>query len=97
MAPRIEETGYKRSDINVSAGIPPAINVAFFKEKDVEPERVEKLLSEHKDQTMLKLIVWGLQKADGLQKELKLDHYKFSGLTMKLGLPPDITLRFSRN
>jgi len=45
----------------------------------------------------LKLIVRALLKADLLQKGMKLSHYKFNGLNMKIGLPPDISLKFTRN
>ena len=62
--------------------------------------RQERLTAEgkgqHKEQDMLVLIVRALQKADGLQKAMKLSHYKFSGLGMKIGLPPDISLKFVR-
>jgi len=42
------------------------------------------------------MIVNGLQKADSLQKSMNLSHYKFHGLGMKVGLPPVISLKFSR-
>jgi hypothetical protein len=45
---------------------------------------------------MLKLIVRALLKADAMQKGMNMSHYKFSGLSMKIGLPPDISLKFTR-
>jgi len=42
------------------------------------------------------LIVRALLKADALQKGMNLSHYKFNGLSMKIGLPPDISLKFTR-
>jgi len=45
---------------------------------------------------MLKLIVRALLKADALQKGMNMSHYKFSGLVMKIGLPPDVSLKFVR-
>ena len=43
------------------------------------------MLEEHKDKEMLTLIVRALQKADALQKAMKLSDYKFAGMNMKTG------------
>jgi hypothetical protein len=96
LAPLIEVTGFNMKEVAIDATIPPGISISFFKEKDVDAETINKLLDENKDKEMLKLIVRALQKADGLQKGMNLSHYKFYGLNMKIGLPPDISLRFSR-
>ena len=97
LAPLIEATGFNMKEVFVDIGIPPSIAIAFTKEKDVAPEQIEKILEENKDKDMLKFIVRGLQKADSLQKGMNLSQYKFSELHMKLGLPPDLTLKFIRN
>jgi inosine-uridine nucleoside N-ribohydrolase len=96
LAPLIEVSGFNMRDIHVEVGIPPGIVIAFVKEKDVDAETINKLLEENKDKEMLKLIVRALQKADTMQREMNLSHYKFQGLSMKIGLPPDISLKFSR-
>jgi hypothetical protein len=96
LAPLIEVTGFSMKDVSVDATIPPSITLAFVKEKDVDQETIEKLLEENKDKEILTLIVKGLQKADSLQKGMKLSHYNFRGLSMKIGLPPDISLKFTK-
>jgi len=96
LAPLIEVTGFNMKDVSVDIGIPPGISISFIKEKDVDPETINKLIEDNEDKEMLKLIVRSLQKADALQKGMDLSHYKFNGLTMKLGLPPDISLKFAR-
>jgi len=82
--------------ICVEAGIPPGMSISFVKEKDVDAETINQLLEENKEKEMLKLIVRALLKADALQKGMNLSHYKFNGLSMKIGLPPDISLKFTR-
>lgn len=94
LAPVIEGTGFEMSDISVDIGIPPGISIAFIKEKDVDPETIDQILEENKDKDMLRIIVRSLQKADAVQKGMNLSHYKFRGLTLKLGLPPDMSLTF---
>ena len=96
LAPLIEVTGFSMRDVSIDASIPPSITVAFLKEKEVDAQTIEELLEKNKDKEMLTLIVRGLQKADSLQKAMKLSHYKFNGLSMKIGLPPDIGLKFTR-
>src|SRR5262245_14102519 len=96
LAPLIEVTGFSMRDVSVDASIPPSITLGFVKQKEVDPAAIEKLLEENKDKEILRLIVKGLLKADSLQKGMKLSHYLFRGLTMKIGLPPDISLKFSR-
>jgi len=97
LAPLIEVSGFNMKDISVDAGIPPAISIAFTKEKDVDAETIHKLLEDNKDKSMLTLIIRALQKADSIQKGMNLSHYIFRGLNMKIGLPPDISLKFSRD
>jgi hypothetical protein len=96
LAPLIEVTGFNMKDVSVEAGIPPGMSISFVKEKDVDAETINQLLEDNKDKEMLKLIVRALLKADALQKGMNLSHYKFSGLSMKIGLPPDISLNFVR-
>ena len=96
LAPLIEVAGFSMRDVMVDATIPPSITLQFFKEKEVADQAIEELLEQNKDKEILTLIVRALQKADSLQKAMKLSHYKFNGIGMKVGLPPDISLKFTR-
>jgi hypothetical protein len=96
LAPLIGRRGFNMEKISVDASIPPCITQTFLKEKEVEPETIDKLLEENKDKELLTLIIRALQKADALRKGMKLPDYKFRGLSMKIGIPPDISLKFSR-
>ena len=97
LAPLIEATGFNMKEVSVDASIPPGITLSFLKVKEVDKETSEKVLSENKDKEILNLIVRGLQKADSLQKEMNLAEYKFRGLNMKIGFPPDISLKLVRD
>ena len=97
IAPLIDETGFSMKDISVDIGIPPSIGLSFTKEKEMDPETIDKLLKENSDKELLKLIVAALQKADATQKNMKLGNFKFTGLSMKLGLPPDVSLKFKKS
>lgn len=96
LAPLIEVTGFNMKEVSVDVGIPPGISISFIKEKDVDAETIHQLLEDNKDKEILKLIIRGLQKADSIQKGMNLSHYIFRGLNMKIGLPPDMSLKFVR-
>jgi hypothetical protein len=96
LAPLIEVTGSNMKEVSVDVGIPPGISISFIKEKDVDAETIHQLLEDNKDKEILKLIIRGLQKADSIQKGMNLAHYIFRGLNMKIGLPPDMSLKFVR-
>jgi len=96
IAPLIEETGFSMKDVSVDISIPPSISLSFSKEKEIAPETIEKLLEENSSKQILKLIVTSLQKADAAQKSMNLHNYVFKGLNMKLGLPPDVSLKFEK-
>jgi hypothetical protein len=96
LAPLIELTGFNMKEISVDASMPPGITQTFLKEKEVDPETIDKLLEENKEKELLTLIVRASQRADALQNGIKLPDYKFRGLSRKMGLPPDISLKFSR-
>ena len=96
LAPLIEVTGFSMKDVIADATLPPSITFQFIKEKEADAQAIEDMLEQNKEKEILALIVRALQKADSLQKTMKLSHYKFSGLNMKIGLPPDISLKFTR-
>ena len=83
-------------DVIVDVTIPPSITLQFLKEKEIDEKTIDDMLVQNNDKEMLTLIVRALQKADSLQKAMNLSHYKFSWLGMKVGLPPDISLKFTR-
>ena len=97
LAPLIETTGFNMREVSVDIGIPPGIGISFTKEKDVDAETINQILEDNKDKEVLKLIIKGLLKADSLQKGMNLSHYIFRGLNMKIGLPPDMSLKFARS
>ncbi len=96
LTPLIEVTGFTLDDIGVDIGIPPGISLGFSKTKDVDPETINQLLEENNEKEILRMIVKSLQKADDVQKGMNLANYKFRGLSMKIGLPPDISLKFRK-
>jgi hypothetical protein len=96
LAPLIDQTGFHMNELEVGIGIPPEIVLAFEKEKDVDAETIEELLKANEDKPLLSLIIHTLQKADALVKGMNLSNFKLGQLSMKIGLPPDVTIKLLR-
>ena len=46
LAPLIEMTGFNMRDVSMDIGIPLGVTLSFTKERDVEPEEIEKMVEE---------------------------------------------------
>jgi len=97
LAPLIDLIGFDMEQLVLQAGIPAGGTVIFVKKKDVDEATIEAILKKNENKEMLALIVRALQKADSLQKKMKLSHYNFTKFYLKLGVPPEVSLSFSRN
>ena len=97
LAPLIDLIGFDMEELVLQAGIPAGGTVIFVKKKDVDEATIEAILKKNENKEMLALIVRALQKADSLQKKMKLSHYNFTKFYLKLGVPPEVSLSFSRN
>jgi hypothetical protein len=96
LAPLIDKTGFIMHEVEVGIGIPPDITMGFEKDIDVDPATIDKLLQENEDRPLFKLIVQTLQKADAMVKGMNLSNFKLGELQMKIGIPPDVTLKLIR-
>ena len=96
LAPLIDLIGFDMEELVLQAGIPAGATVIFAKKKDVDEATIEAILKKNENKEMLALIVRALQKADTLQKKMKLSHYNFAKFYLKLGVPPEVSVRFLR-
>jgi len=96
LAPLIDLIGFNMEEMVLQAGIPAGATVIFAKKKDVDEATIEAILKKNENKEMLALIVRALQKADSLQKKMKFSHYNFTKFYLKLGVPPEVSLRFLR-
>jgi hypothetical protein len=96
LAPLIDEAGFNMNEIEVGIGIPPEIHLAFAKEKDVDAATIESLLKANEDKPLFTMIIHTLQKSDVLVKGMNVSTYKLGQLTMKIGFPPDLTIKLLR-
>jgi hypothetical protein len=93
LSPIIEETGYRTEEIIIGISIPPKIIFHFVKVSDISPERIGEILEEHKDKSMLKVIVKTLLTADKFQKKLSLGSFKLNEIEIEVGVPPAVDVK----
>ncbi len=91
-----QRTGYSITEIAVNLAIPPTFELSLDQERNISDEEEEKLLVENKDKAILYAILVALFKANAVQKSINSVQYKFSGLTIGLGLSPSIDMKFKK-
>jgi hypothetical protein len=89
-------TGYSITAININVAIPPTITLSLDQTENITDEEEEKLLNENKDKTFVYSILVALFKANAIQKSINSVQYKFSGLSIGLGLSPSIDMKFKK-
>lgn len=94
LSPIIEETGYRTKEINIGVGIPPRMIVHFEKFASVSQETIDAILLEHQDKKLLKVIVHTLLSADAFQQKLTLGNFEFNEISIELGVPPEVNVKF---
>ncbi|HYD22347.1 MAG TPA: hypothetical protein VEB40_12785 [Flavipsychrobacter sp.] len=92
LSPIIEEIGFKTTSIVLSMGIPPSAVFHFEKIRDISPERREEIMEEHKNNTILKVIVSTLLTADKYQDKIKMGSFKFHCIEVSIGLTPGVNV-----
>ncbi len=93
LSPIIEQIGFKTKSINLGVGLNPTVSFNFEKFKDTDPETTQKILDEHKDKLLLGMMVKALVSADEYQKKIKLGSFKFSTISLTVGLAPSISIQ----
>ncbi|HNP21981.1 MAG TPA: hypothetical protein PKM63_05425 [Panacibacter sp.] len=92
--PLIEEAGFKVDGISVDVGLPPDFSIGFTKMNEVKPEAIQKLIDDNTDKKLLSMVLRALMTATDIQSKVTLNKFVFSGASVKLGIPPSISLKY---
>ncbi len=90
----VNRSGFSLKDINVSLGIPPEIGGTFVFNREVPDEEWEKLFAETEDKQTLNALLRSLFKAQDMAEKMKLGNFKLDSVSIVLGIPPGIGLKF---
>jgi hypothetical protein len=93
--PMVEKAGFKVHDINIGIGIPPQIGISFSIQQPVDLEALRELIRTNEDKQLITALVSALIHAYELSEKFPMKKFSFTGVGIKLGIPPDVSLRYS--
>ncbi len=92
------KAGYTITDIVLTLGLPPSININFTNVENVEGTVIKKLMIENKERKILYILLGAILKANELDKAMRTGVYEFAGLTIKVGAKiPQVEMRFKKD
>lgn len=92
----LARTGYTITDIHIKLGLPPTIAMCLDQVEVISEELEKELLEENKSKPIVYAIMVSLFKANSMQKTIHSSNFKFTGLTMEMGLTPSMEMKFSK-
>jgi len=93
--PVIREAGYTLSDVSIAVGLPPTVTATFDASSDISREHVEALIAAHAERKFTLLLMRSLYQAWQLQQRINIAGLKPKGLSVELGLIPNVTVKFA--
>jgi divalent metal cation (Fe/Co/Zn/Cd) transporter len=92
----LSKTGYSITSIDVNLSLPPSLALNLEQVENISDEEEKKLLEENKENTFVYALMVSLFKANAVQQSIVSTKYKFSGLKIGMGLPPNIDMVFKK-
>jgi hypothetical protein len=93
--PLIEQAGFEIHDINIGIGIPPEVALSFKKTNTVSSTDIQKIIDDNQDKKILVPILQALLTANNMQSKITMGKFRFTGVGIKVGIPPEVSLRYS--
>jgi len=93
--PVLREAGYVLESASIKLGLVPQVVANFSAGTPVPEARVDALLAEHGERKLTTLMVKTVCQATKLQSALNIRGMRPSGLSVEVGLVPQVTIKFS--
>jgi hypothetical protein len=94
--PALREAGYRMEMVNIKLGVSPAVTVMFASAGDVSEKKINALVEANAERRMTVLLAKSLVQARKLQSKVKMAGLEPLGISVDVGLFPEIGLRFGR-
>jgi hypothetical protein len=92
--PVLRDAGYVLRGVSIKLGLPPQITASLSSGPGVSEDRLAELLTEHSRRKLTTLIVKSVYHATKLQSMLEITGMRPTGLSIDVGLIPDVVLQF---
>ena len=94
--PLLRDAGYVLEGVHIKLGLTPQIVANFAGGGAVlSEERVDAMLAEHPDRKLTTLLVKAVRHATTLQSKLTISGMRAAGISVDVGLVPQVTVKFS--
>ena len=93
--PLLRDAGYVLEGVSVKLGLNPQIVANFAGGAVLSQERVDAMLAEHSGRKLTSLLVKAVRHATTLQSKLTISGMHADGLSVEVGLVPQVTVKFS--
>lgn len=94
--PALQEAGYTLTDVNVEMGLGPKVVATFASRPEITQENVDAVISEHQDSRVTVALLHALYAAYKLQNGLQVAGLKPRGISIEIGIPPSVAVKFAR-
>jgi hypothetical protein len=92
----LKQTGYSITAIDINVAVPPTIVLSMNQVDNIGDDDEAKILEENKDKIFVYPLLVALFKANAIQKSINSVQYKFSGLSIGVGVSPSIDMKFKK-
>ena len=93
--PLLRDAGYVLDGVSVKLGLAPQIVASFAGGGVLSEERVDAMLAEHSGRKLTTLLVKAVRHATTLQSKLTISGMRADGLSVEVGIVPQVTVKFS--
>ena len=93
--PLLRDAGYVLDGVSVKLGLSPQIIANFAGGAVLSEERVDAMLAEHSGRKLTTLLVKAVRHATTLQSKLTISGMRAAGLSVEVGLVPQVTVKFT--
>ena len=93
--PLLRDAGYVLDGVSVKLGLSPQIVANFAAGGALPEERVDAMLAEHAERKLTTLLVKAVRHATTLQSKLTISGMRADGLSVEIGLVPQVTVKFA--
>ena len=90
----LQGAGYEVSELNIELGMSPIVTVDLKTSPAVSEGKLNEILKQNEDKSVLAGILKSLIQANKLRDEVKVETLDLKGVTIALQAPPKITLRW---
>jgi hypothetical protein len=92
----LKQTGYSITAIDINVAVPPTIVLSMNQVDNIGDDDEAKILDDNKDKIFVYPLLVALFKANAIQKSINSVQYKFSGLSIGVGVTPSIDMKFKK-